>query len=83
MIPLEPLKISSVVSSFRRLTSSKISDQRRHRRKMPRFNSVSKIDRASRLGFPLLFLAINLFYWFSYLSRSKRIDYFATDAGVG
>ncbi|NP_001234887.1 GABA-gated ion channel GRD precursor [Nasonia vitripennis] len=47
----------------------------RHRR-MPRYNSVSKIDRASRLVFPLFFLAINLFYWFAYLSRSKRIDYF-------
>ncbi|KAL7293830.1 hypothetical protein TKK_0012888 [Trichogramma kaykai] len=45
-------------------------------RRMPRFNSVSKIDRASRLVFPLFFLAINLFYWFAYLSRSKRIDYF-------
>lgn len=49
----------------------------RHHRRMPRFNSVSKIDRVSRLVFPLSFLAINLFYWFAYLSRSKRIDYFA------
>ncbi|XP_058788997.1 gamma-aminobutyric acid receptor alpha-like isoform X7 [Phymastichus coffea] len=46
------------------------------RRAQPRYNSVSKIDRASRLVFPLFFLAINLFYWFAYLSRSKRIDYF-------
>ena len=46
----------------------------RHRSKMPRFNSVSKIDRTSRLGFPLFFLTINLFYWFAYLSRSKRIE---------
>ena len=49
---------------------------RERQRRMPRYNSVSKIDRASRLVFPLFFLAINLFYWFAYLSRSKRIDYF-------
>ncbi|XP_014208925.1 gamma-aminobutyric acid receptor alpha-like [Copidosoma floridanum] len=54
----------------------RVSRVRRQRRKMPRYNSVSKIDRASRLVFPLFFLAINLFYWFGYLSRSKRIDYF-------
>lgn len=48
--------------------------QRRHRKKRtPRFNSVSKIDRASRVVFPLCFLAINVFYWVSYLSRSERI----------
>ncbi|XP_055691528.1 gamma-aminobutyric acid receptor alpha-like [Lutzomyia longipalpis] len=46
--------------------------QRRRRRQMPRFNSVSKIDRASRIVFPLLFLMINLFYWYSYLTRSSR-----------
>ncbi|XP_053671795.1 gamma-aminobutyric acid receptor alpha-like [Anopheles nili] len=46
---------------------------RRRRKRTPRFNSVSKIDRASRIFFPLLFLAINVFYWFLYLSRSERI----------
>lgn len=44
------------------------------RRRTPRFNSVSKIDRASRVVFPLLFLTINLFYWYSYLSRTERIQ---------
>ncbi|KAH0811082.1 hypothetical protein MTP99_011533 [Tenebrio molitor] len=50
--------------------------RRRHRKKKrtPRFNSVSKIDRASRVVFPLLFVTINLFYWYSYLSRTKRIQ---------
>uniref|UniRef100_A0A182IXD7 Neurotransmitter-gated ion-channel transmembrane domain-containing protein n=1 Tax=Anopheles atroparvus TaxID=41427 RepID=A0A182IXD7_ANOAO len=46
---------------------------RRRRKREPRFNSVSKIDRASRIFFPLLFLAINVFYWCLYLSRSARI----------
>ncbi|KAK2581655.1 hypothetical protein KPH14_002154 [Odynerus spinipes] len=49
---------------------------RRRRRRTPRYNSVSKIDRASRVVFPLFFLAINLFYWYAYLSRSERINYY-------
>ncbi|XP_018333904.1 gamma-aminobutyric acid receptor alpha-like, partial [Agrilus planipennis] len=49
---------------------------RRKKKRAPRFNSVSKIDRASRVVFPLLFLTINLFYWYSYLSRTKRIHNF-------
>ncbi|XP_037908522.1 gamma-aminobutyric acid receptor alpha-like isoform X2 [Hermetia illucens] len=48
------------------------SDFRKRRRREPRFNSVSKIDRASRIVFPLLFLIINMFYWYSYLARSSR-----------
>lgn len=36
------------------------------------FNSVSKIDEFSRVGFPLLFFFINLIYWIFYLSRSQR-----------
>ncbi|CAH0561211.1 unnamed protein product [Brassicogethes aeneus] len=46
---------------------------RRRKRRTPRFNSVSKIDRASRIVFPLLFFTINLVYWWSYLSRTNRI----------
>lgn len=41
-------------------------------KRMPRFNSVSKIDRASRVFFPLVFFVINLFYWYSYLTKSER-----------
>ncbi|XP_039278597.1 gamma-aminobutyric acid receptor alpha-like [Nilaparvata lugens] len=43
------------------------------KKRTPRFNSVSKIDRASRLFFPICFLVINAFYWYAYLQRSERI----------
>lgn len=36
------------------------------------YNSVSKIDKCSRIAFPLLFFAINLLYWVFYLTRSQR-----------
>ncbi|XP_047366195.1 gamma-aminobutyric acid receptor alpha-like isoform X2 [Vespa velutina] len=49
---------------------------RKRRRRTPKYNSVSKIDRASRVVFPLFFLAINVFYWYAYLSRSERINYY-------
>ncbi|XP_054267920.1 gamma-aminobutyric acid receptor alpha-like [Macrosteles quadrilineatus] len=56
---------------------------RGHRRKKrtPRFNSVSKIDRISRVFFPVCFFAINLSYWYAYLSRSERIP-LRTDVAV-
>ncbi|XP_062562938.1 gamma-aminobutyric acid receptor alpha-like [Armigeres subalbatus] len=53
--------------------SAQIQRRRKRKKRTPRFNSVSKIDRASRIFFPLLFLAINVFYWFLYLSRSERL----------
>lgn len=33
------------------------------------FNSVSKIDRMSRILFPVLFGSFNLVYWATYLNR--------------
>lgn len=70
---------SYMPSSVNAISGQRLSFQgqkhskRKKKRRAPRFNSVSKIDRASRIFFPLLFLTINLFYWYSYLSRTKRI----------
>lgn len=37
------------------------------------FNSVSKIDRMSRILFPVLFGSFNLVYWATYLNREPVI----------
>ncbi len=37
-------------------------------------NSVSKIDKISRVVFPVAFGLLNAFYWYSYLKHSDRID---------
>lgn len=38
------------------------------------FNSVSKIDRMSRILFPVLFGSFNLVYWATYLNREPVIE---------
>lgn len=35
-------------------------------------NSVSKIDQISRIFFPVLFIAINLFYWYTYATPASE-----------
>jgi hypothetical protein len=37
-------------------------------------NSVSQIDKISRIVFPLAFMLLNVFYWFNYLKQSEKID---------
>lgn len=71
----------SNVSQNGRLSSIRqkknLQDRRKsyiHRRgSMPHYqlNSVSKVDKASRVIFPLIFLFINLIYWLTYLSGSS------------
>lgn len=41
------------------------------------FNSVSKIDRMSRIVFPVLFGTFNLVYWSTYLNREPVLHGFA------
>lgn len=55
-------------------SSLNIGNVKRRRNRMPRCNSVSKIDKVSRIVFPILFAAINVLYWYSYLIRSERIN---------
>lgn len=76
------LSISSlsgnISQALRNLSSPRCSVQdgrpKRRKRRTPRYNSVSKIDKISRIVFPLLFAAINVFYWYCYLSRSERLN---------
>lgn len=67
-----PIAVSTI--SVQRLSFQGQKQRKKKKKRTPRFNSVSKIDRASRVVFPLLFLTINLFYWYSYLSRTERIQ---------
>lgn len=53
----------------RRHSSNGLKQPRGFRRN---FNSVSKIDKFSRVAFPMLFFFINLLYWIFYLTRSQR-----------
>ncbi|XP_072352792.1 gamma-aminobutyric acid receptor subunit alpha-2 isoform X1 [Scyliorhinus torazame] len=44
------------------------------------FNSVSKIDRMSRIMFPVLFGTFNLVYWATYLNRELVVKGMSNDA---
>ncbi|KAK6618047.1 hypothetical protein RUM44_002489 [Polyplax serrata] len=66
--------ITQAFYGFSPRSSMNLENVRRRRQRMPRCNSVSKIDKISRIVFPLLFAAINVLYWYSYLMRSERIN---------
>lgn len=73
---IEPQNIDSGASTTtqntpqcRRHSSQGLKQPRAFRRT---FNSVSKIDKFSRVAFPMLFFVINLLYWIFYLTRSQR-----------
>jgi len=65
--------ISQALRNLHSPRGSILGLNQKKRKKKILYNSVSKVDKASRLVFPLLFAAINVFYWYSYLSRSQRI----------
>lgn len=58
--------------SFPNLAESVRRTNHPKRQRRTQLNSVSKIDRASRVCFPLVFFLINVFYWYSYLTKSQR-----------
>lgn len=55
-------------------SSLRSGNEKKRKKKIPRYNSVSEIDKISRIVFPILFAAINVLYWYSYLIRSERIN---------
>jgi gamma-aminobutyric acid receptor subunit alpha len=77
---VESLQIDHQMSPEMKSSQQHNTQCRRHsnqRTKPPKgmnrnFNSVSKIDKFSRVAFPLLFFVINILYWIFYLSRSQR-----------
>lgn len=68
----ETSTVSHSTPQFRRHSSQFNSRAKQHRNVRRNFNSVSKIDKFSRVAFPLLFFAINILYWIFYLTRSQR-----------
>ena len=38
------------------------------------YNSVSKVDKLSRILFPILFAIFNLVYWATYLNREPKMN---------
>lgn len=52
---------------------NKITAEMKPEQNRKTFNSVSKIDRISRIMFPVLFGTFNLVYWATYLNREPVI----------
>lgn len=72
-IQSEASTITQNTPQCRRHSTLSLKQQQHQQRGFRRnFNSVSKIDKFSRVAFPLLFFVINLLYWIFYLTRSQR-----------
>ena len=54
--------------------SKKMNDPVRESSIRVQLNSVSQIDRASRVIFPITFLIMNFVYWYIYLQAENNID---------
>lgn len=59
--------ISNTTSVQLRASESKMVDHKKT------YNSVSKIDKMSRIVFPVLFGTFNLVYWATYLNREPVV----------
>ncbi|KAK0145474.1 Gamma-aminobutyric acid receptor subunit alpha-1 [Merluccius polli] len=66
-----PLPTVSQSATTDTLTQGKVKARPEQNKKT--FNSVSKIDRMSRIMFPVLFGGFNLVYWATYLNREPVI----------
>ena len=60
--------ISNTMSVQLRASESKMMDPKKT------YNSVSKIDKMSRIVFPVLFGTFNLVYWATYLNREPVVE---------
>jgi hypothetical protein len=70
---------STVSTSNNQRPNIHVQINMKQKKRKPRYNSVSKIDRAYRIVFPLSFIAINAFYWYVYLSNRKRNQQISSD----
>lgn len=55
--------------------SAEYRDMKRKTRRRDGVNSVSKIDTASRVVFPVVFIAFNVIYWIIYLNKKDEGEY--------
>lgn len=61
------------ISKCAQSVPNKTSTETKPEQNKKTFNSVSKIDRISRIMFPVLFGSFNLVYWATYLNREPVI----------
>ena len=54
--------------------SAEYRDMKMKSRRRDGVNSVSRIDTVSRVVFPIVFIAFNIFYWVVYLNKKDEGD---------